>query len=70
MSIEMVNESGYAGVNEEELIDVASFVLGEMDINPDAEVTISIVDLDLGHQRRLTGRTGRSARSPRACSSS
>ncbi|WP_025253303.1 rRNA maturation RNase YbeY [Corynebacterium vitaeruminis] len=46
MSIEVVNESGYAGVNEEELIDVASFVLGEMDINPDAEVTISIVDLD------------------------
>lgn len=46
MSIEVVNESGYPGVNEESLIDVATFVLGEMDINPGAEATISIVDLD------------------------
>ena len=45
MSIEVVNESGFAGVNEESLIDVASFVLSEMDVHPDAEVTISIVDI-------------------------
>lgn len=46
MSIEVVNESGYPGVNEESLIDVATFVFGEMDINPGAEATISVVDLD------------------------
>lgn len=46
MSIEFVNESGYAGVNEEMLIDVASFALGEMDINPSAEATITCVDLE------------------------
>ncbi len=45
MSIEVVNESAYDGVNEESLIDVASFVLSEMDIHPDAEVTISLVDI-------------------------
>ena len=45
MSIEVFNESGYAGVNEEMLIDVASFALGEMDIHPDAEASIHIVDL-------------------------
>lgn len=45
MSIEVVNESAYPGVNEEALIDVASFVLGEMDIHPDAELTISVVDI-------------------------
>lgn len=46
MSIEVVNESGYEGVNEESLISVARFVLGEMDVHPAAEVTLSIVDLD------------------------
>ncbi|MDO5512401.1 rRNA maturation RNase YbeY [Corynebacterium sp.] len=45
MSIEVFNESGSAGVNEEMLIDVASFALGEMDIHPDAEASIHIVDL-------------------------
>ena len=45
MSIEVFNESGHAGVNEEMLIDVASFSLGEMDIHPDAEASIHIVDL-------------------------
>ncbi len=46
MSIEVFNESGYPGVNEEMLIDVASFALGRMDIHPDAELTITIVDLE------------------------
>lgn len=45
MSIEFLNESGFDGVNEEMLIDVASFTLGAMDINPDAEATITCVDL-------------------------
>ncbi|CAB0914548.1 endoribonuclease YbeY [Corynebacterium diphtheriae] len=45
MSIEVVNESGFDGVNEEALIDVATFVLGEMDAHPDAEATISVVDV-------------------------
>ena len=45
MSIEVFNESGHEGVNEEMLIDVASFALGEMDIHPDAEASIHIVDL-------------------------
>ena len=36
MSIEVVNESGYDGVNEESLADVATFVLREMDIHPSA----------------------------------
>lgn len=45
MSIEVVNESGYSGVNEEALIDVASFVLREMDVHPAAEVIVSIVDI-------------------------
>ncbi|QNE89978.1 rRNA maturation RNase YbeY [Corynebacterium incognita] len=46
MSIEFLNESGYEGVNEEMLIDVASFAFGQMDVNPDAECTITCVDLD------------------------
>ncbi|CAB0932039.1 endoribonuclease YbeY [Corynebacterium diphtheriae] len=45
MSIEVVNESGFDGVNEEALIDVATFVLGEMDVHPDAEATISVIDV-------------------------
>ncbi|AGF73082.1 rRNA maturation RNase YbeY [Corynebacterium halotolerans] len=44
MSIEVFNEAGYGGVNEEMLIDVASFALGELDIHPDAEASIHIVD--------------------------
>lgn len=46
MSIEVFNESGYEGVNEEMLIDVLSFALGEMDIHPDAEASIHIVEMD------------------------
>lgn len=46
MSIEVFNESGYPGVNEEALIDVAGFALQNMDINPAAELSIHIVDLD------------------------
>lgn len=44
MSIEVLNESAFDGVNEEMLIDVTSFTLGEMDIHPDAETTITCVD--------------------------
>lgn len=44
MSIEVFNESGYGGVNEEMLVSVASFALGEMDVHPDAELTITCVD--------------------------
>ncbi|MHC2799998.1 rRNA maturation RNase YbeY [Corynebacterium hesseae] len=46
MSIEFINESGYGGVNEEMLIDVCSYALGRLDVNPDAECTITAVDLD------------------------
>ncbi|GAA1471935.1 rRNA maturation RNase YbeY [Corynebacterium felinum] len=45
MTIEVVNESGFDGVNEESLIDVARFVLKEMDVHPEAEATISVVDV-------------------------
>lgn len=45
MAIEFVNESGYPGVNEEMLNDVASFALAQMDVSPEAEATISAVDL-------------------------
>ena len=46
MSIAFINESGYDGVNEEMLIDVCSYALGRLDVNPDAECTITAVDLD------------------------
>ncbi|GAB3945344.1 rRNA maturation RNase YbeY [Corynebacterium tapiri] len=46
MSIEVFNESGYDGVNEEMLVSVASFALGAMDVHPDAELTITLVDED------------------------
>lgn len=45
MSIEFLNECPVDGINEEMLIDVASFVLGAMDVNPDAEASITCVDL-------------------------
>ncbi|MGD7002865.1 rRNA maturation RNase YbeY [Corynebacterium halotolerans] len=45
MSIEVFNESGIGSVNEQMLIDVLSFALGEMDVHPDAEASIHIVDL-------------------------
>ena len=35
MSIEVLNESGEAEVNEEMLIDVASYALHAMDVHPD-----------------------------------
>lgn len=44
MSIEVFNESGFDGVNEEMLISVASFSLQAMDVHPDAELTITCVD--------------------------
>lgn len=44
MSIEVLNESAFAGVNEEMLIDVCSFALSRLDVNPDAEATITLVD--------------------------
>ena len=34
MSIEVLNESGEADVNEEMLVDVASFALTAMDVHP------------------------------------
>lgn len=46
MSIEVLNESGEADVNEEMLVDVASFALTAMDVHPDTEVTITCVDTD------------------------
>ncbi|WP_084562962.1 rRNA maturation RNase YbeY [Corynebacterium aquilae] len=46
MSIEVFNESGYGDVNEEALIDVLSFALSRMDVHPDAEATIQLVDMD------------------------
>lgn len=46
MSIEVFNESGFEGVNEEALMDVASFALAAMDVHRDAEAAIHIVDLD------------------------
>lgn len=45
MSIEVFNESGVGSVNEEMLIDVLGFALGEMDVHPHAEASIHIVDL-------------------------
>lgn len=44
MSIEVLNESGEAEVNEQMLIDVCSFALTAMDVHPDVEATITLVD--------------------------
>lgn len=46
MSIEVINESGHDGVNEEMLVDACSYALGQMDIHSDAEVTVTCVDED------------------------
>ncbi|MDU0479264.1 rRNA maturation RNase YbeY [Staphylococcus chromogenes] len=48
MSIEVFNESGYedGGVVEEQLIEVATFALKQMDVHSAAELSIHIVDLD------------------------
>ncbi|GAA3214453.1 rRNA maturation RNase YbeY [Nonomuraea helvata] len=45
MSIEINNESG-VGVDEESLVALATHVLGEMGINPLAELSIVVVDED------------------------
>lgn len=45
MSIEVANESGVE-VDDAELMDVASFALGRMDIHPAAELSITLVDSD------------------------
>lgn len=44
MSIEVLNESGEADINEEMLIDVCSYALTAMDVHPEAEATITLVD--------------------------
>ncbi len=46
MSIEINNETG-AEVGEEQLVSLATHVLGEMGINPLAELSIVIVDEDV-----------------------
>ncbi|MBZ8178427.1 rRNA maturation RNase YbeY [Corynebacterium poyangense] len=46
MSIEVFNESGEASVNEEMLVDVLSYALHRLDVHPDAEASIHIVDLE------------------------
>lgn len=43
MSVEILNESG-EDVNEQMLIDVCSFALASMDVHPDTEATITLVD--------------------------
>lgn len=45
MSIEISNESGM-DVSEEELLDVARFVIARMDVHPAAELSMVLVDLD------------------------
>ena len=44
MSIEVLNESGEAEVNEQMLIDIASYAMRAMDVHPDTEATITLVD--------------------------
>ena len=43
MSIEVANESGF-DVSERELISVAKFVIGKMDVNPAAELSMVLLD--------------------------
>ena len=43
MSIEVSNESGI-DVSETELISVARFVIGRMDVNPAAELSMVLLD--------------------------
>ena len=43
MSIEVSNESGI-DVSETELISVAKFVIGKMDVNPAAELSMVLLD--------------------------
>ncbi|AWB84466.1 rRNA maturation RNase YbeY [Corynebacterium liangguodongii] len=44
MSIEVLNESGEGEINEEMLVDVCSFALAAMDVHPETEATITLVD--------------------------
>ncbi|SDL87187.1 probable rRNA maturation factor [Corynebacterium mycetoides] len=44
MSIEVLNESGEGDINEEMLVDVCSYALAAMDVHPDTEVTVTLVD--------------------------
>jgi probable rRNA maturation factor len=43
MSIEVSNESG-VDVSETELISVARFVIGKMEVNPAAELSMVLLD--------------------------
>lgn len=45
MSIELFNESGVDAPTDQ-IIEVARFALGTMDVHPDAELSIQLVDLD------------------------
>ncbi|MFB8007564.1 rRNA maturation RNase YbeY [Nocardia sp. NPDC056000] len=45
MSIEIANESGIE-VSEEELVSVARFAIGQMDVHSAAELSMVLVDLD------------------------
>lgn len=59
MGIEIVNESGHE-VDEGGVVDAARFALGEMGVNPLAELSILVVDLDHMTElnRRWMGGTG------------
>ena len=45
MSIELFNESGF-DAPEELIVEAARFALGRMDVHPEAELSITLVDLD------------------------
>lgn len=53
MGIEIVNESGHE-VDEAGVVDAARFALGEMGVNPLAELSILVVDLE--HMTELNRR--------------
>ncbi|WP_100446359.1 rRNA maturation RNase YbeY [Glycomyces xiaoerkulensis] len=59
MGIEIANESGQA-VDESGIVDAARFALGEMGVNPLAELSVMIVDLDhmTALNKRWMGGTG------------
>ena len=55
MSIDIANETDYGteqGVDAEELVGVARYVLGEMGIHPMAELSILLVDTAAMEQDR------------------
>ncbi|MBI9000983.1 rRNA maturation RNase YbeY [Corynebacterium sp. CCM 9185] len=47
MSTEVFNEAAYGDVNEEMLIDVCGYALSRMDVHPQAECSLHIVDPDV-----------------------